>query len=89
MTGTQPALGRFCSSRQSLRCIALPRRDGPGTRNRRGWWALSMRPKRGMRGFPESCSVSALKSAHWAADVIYTPVDTEFIKAALLKVAAS
>lgn len=40
----------------------------------------------GMRGFPGNpVPVSALKSAHWAADVIYTPVDTEFIKAAAAK----
>jgi shikimate dehydrogenase len=37
----------------------------------------------GMRGFPGNpVPVSALKPSHWAADVIYTPVDTEFIKAA-------
>ena len=40
----------------------------------------------GMRGFPGNpVPVSALKSAHWAADVIYTPVCTEFIKAAAAK----
>ncbi|MGA7772786.1 MAG: shikimate dehydrogenase [Pseudolabrys sp.] len=40
----------------------------------------------GMRGFPGNpVPVSALKSTHWAADVIYTPVDTEFIKAASAK----
>ena len=40
----------------------------------------------GMRGFPGNpVPVSALKSVHWAADVIYTPVDTEFIKAAAAK----
>jgi quinate/shikimate dehydrogenase (NAD+) len=40
----------------------------------------------GMRGFPGNpVPVSALKSTHWAADVIYTPVDTEFIKAAAAK----
>jgi shikimate dehydrogenase len=26
--------------------------------------------------------VAALKPTHWAADVIYTPVETEFLKAA-------
>lgn len=37
----------------------------------------------GMRGFPGNpVPVSAIKPSHWAADVIYTPVDTEFIKAA-------
>ena len=37
----------------------------------------------GMRGFPGNpVPVSALRPAHWAADVIYTPVDTEFIKTA-------
>ena len=37
----------------------------------------------GMRGFPGNpVPVSALKPSHWVADVIYTPVDTEFIKAA-------
>jgi shikimate dehydrogenase len=40
----------------------------------------------GMRGFPGNpVPTSALKSSHWAADVIYTPVDTEFIKAATAK----
>src|SRR6476661_2880239 len=38
----------------------------------------------GMRGFPGNpVPVSAIKPSHWAADVIYTPVDTEFIKAAI------
>jgi quinate/shikimate dehydrogenase (NAD+) len=37
----------------------------------------------GMRGFPGNpIPVDALKASHWAADVIYTPVDTEFINAA-------
>jgi len=37
----------------------------------------------GMRGFPGNpVPPSALKASHWAADVIYTPVETEFIKAA-------
>jgi shikimate dehydrogenase len=40
----------------------------------------------GMRGFPGNpVPASALKASHWAADVIYTPVDTEFIKAATAK----
>ena len=40
----------------------------------------------GMRGFPGNpVPISALKSSLWAADVIYTPVDTEFIKAATAK----
>src|SRR6185312_7485111 len=40
----------------------------------------------GMRGFPGNpVPVSALRAAHWAADVIYTPVDTEFIQAAAAK----
>ncbi len=40
----------------------------------------------GMRGFPGNpVPVSALKPAHWAADVIYTPIETEFIKAASAK----
>jgi len=39
-----------------------------------------------MRGFPGNpVSVSALKAAHWAADVIYTPIETEFIQAAARK----
>jgi shikimate dehydrogenase len=38
----------------------------------------------GMRGFPGNpIPVSALKATHWAADVIYTPLETEFIKAAV------
>ena len=37
----------------------------------------------GMRGFPGNpVPVSALRAAHWAADVIYTPIETEFILAA-------
>lgn len=37
----------------------------------------------GMRGFPGNpVPVSSLRAAHWAADVIYTPVNTEFIRAA-------
>ena len=39
----------------------------------------------GMCGFP-GCPVpvAALKAAHWAADVIYTPMETAFLKAASL-----
>ena len=37
----------------------------------------------GMRGFPGNpVPAYALKASHWAADVIYTPIETEFIKAA-------
>jgi shikimate dehydrogenase len=37
----------------------------------------------GMRGFPGNpVPVSALRPAHWVADVIYTPIETEFIQAA-------
>jgi shikimate dehydrogenase len=37
----------------------------------------------GMRGFPGNpVPVNALKASHWAADVIYSPIETEFIKAA-------
>jgi shikimate dehydrogenase len=40
----------------------------------------------GMRGFPGNpVPPSALNASHWAADVIYTPIDTEFIKAATAK----
>lgn len=40
----------------------------------------------GMRGFPGNpVPVSALTAAHWAADVIYTPIETAFIKAAAAK----
>ena len=40
----------------------------------------------GMRGFPGNpVPSSALKASHWAADVIYTPLDTEFIKTAIAK----
>lgn len=40
----------------------------------------------GMRGFPGNpLPVSALKAPHWAADVIYTPIETEFIQAAAAK----
>jgi shikimate dehydrogenase len=37
----------------------------------------------GMTGFPGNpIPVSALEPTHWAADVIYTPLETEFLKAA-------
>jgi shikimate dehydrogenase len=40
----------------------------------------------GMRGFPGNpVPVAALKATHWAADVIYTPMQTEFLKAAAAK----
>ena len=40
----------------------------------------------GMRGFPGNpVPVAALKAAHWCADVIYTPIETEFLKAAKAK----
>ena len=40
----------------------------------------------GMRGFPGNpVPVSVLKASHWCADVIYTPIDTEFLKAAAAK----
>jgi shikimate dehydrogenase len=39
-----------------------------------------------MRGFP-GCPVpvAAIKARHWAADVIYTPMQTAFLSAALAK----
>lgn len=40
----------------------------------------------GMLGFPGNpVPVSALKATHWAADVIYTPIQTAFLKAAAAK----
>ena len=40
----------------------------------------------GMRGFPGNpVPDSALTAAHWAADVIYTPIETAFIRAAAAK----
>jgi shikimate dehydrogenase len=40
----------------------------------------------GMRGFPGNpVPAAALKPSHWCADVIYTPIDTEFLKAAASK----
>src|SRR5262249_27521099 len=40
----------------------------------------------GMAGFPGNpIPVSALKSTHWAADVIYTPIETAFLAAAATK----
>ena len=40
----------------------------------------------GMRGFPGNpVPAAALKASHWAADVIYTPLQTEFLKAAAAK----
>jgi len=40
----------------------------------------------GMRGFP-GCPVpiAAIKASHWAADVIYTPMQTAFLSAAVAK----
>jgi shikimate dehydrogenase len=40
----------------------------------------------GMRGFPGNpIPVAALRATHWAADVIYTPVETAFLAAAAAK----
>ena len=40
----------------------------------------------GMKGFPGNpVPVAALKAQHWAADVIYTPMQTAFLKAAAAK----
>jgi shikimate dehydrogenase len=40
----------------------------------------------GMRGFPGNpVPVAPLKSTHWAADVIYTPIQTAFLDAAAAK----
>ena len=40
----------------------------------------------GMRGFPGNpVPVAALKASHWAADVIYTPMQTAFLDAAAAK----
>jgi shikimate dehydrogenase len=40
----------------------------------------------GMRGFPGNpVPMSALKATHWAADVIYTPIQTAFLEAAAAK----
>ena len=40
----------------------------------------------GMSGFPGNpVPVAAIKPTHWAADVIYTPAETEFLKAAAAK----
>jgi len=40
----------------------------------------------GMRGFPGNpVPVSALSATHWCADVVYTPIETEFIQAAAAK----
>jgi len=40
----------------------------------------------GMRGFPGNpVPVAALTAAHWCADVIYTPIETDFIQAAARK----
>jgi shikimate dehydrogenase len=40
----------------------------------------------GMRGFPGNpVPVAALKASHWCADVIYTPIETEFLKSAAAK----
>ena len=39
-----------------------------------------------MRGFlGNPVPISALAESHWAADVIYTPIETEFLKAAAAK----
>lgn len=40
----------------------------------------------GMRGFPGNpVPAAALKATHWAADVIYTPIQTAFLEAAAAK----
>jgi shikimate dehydrogenase len=40
----------------------------------------------GMTGFPGNpAPVAAIRATHWAADVIYTPVKTEFLKVAAAK----
>jgi quinate/shikimate dehydrogenase (NAD+) len=40
----------------------------------------------GMRGFPGNpVPVAALSATHWCADVVYTPIETEFIRAAAAK----
>lgn len=40
----------------------------------------------GMTGFPGNpVPVAAIRPTHWAADVIYTPAETEFLKAAAAK----
>ena len=40
----------------------------------------------GMQGFSGNpVPVGALKASHWAADVIYTPIQTEFLRAAAAK----
>ena len=40
----------------------------------------------GMRGFPGNpVPTAALKTTHWAADVIYTPIQTAFLEAAAAK----
>jgi shikimate dehydrogenase len=40
----------------------------------------------GMRGFPGNpVPAAALSATHWCADVVYTPIETEFIQAAVTK----
>jgi shikimate dehydrogenase len=40
----------------------------------------------GMRGFPGNpVPIAALEASHWCADVIYTPIETEFLQAAAAK----
>jgi shikimate dehydrogenase len=40
----------------------------------------------GMVGFPGNpIPMTAFKATHWAADIIYTPIETEFLKAAAAK----
>jgi shikimate dehydrogenase len=40
----------------------------------------------GMRGFPGNpVPAAALKATHWAADVIYTPIQTAFLEVAAAK----
>jgi shikimate dehydrogenase len=39
-----------------------------------------------MHGFPGNpVPASAIRATHWCADVIYTPVETEFLRAAAAK----
>ena len=86
MTGTRSALRRFAvaSPITSAHRVAASRLTRNAKSPQRA--ALSMRPKQECAASPEiQYRYRQSASVHWAADVIYTPVDTEFIKAAAAK----
>ena len=72
--------------RQALRRGALPRVSGDLARDIAAADGVVNATQMGMTGFPGNpVPMSQVKPKNWAADVIYTPVETEFLKAAVDK----